>query len=130
MRQFSVSWHQRHRLGQIAVEKAAGVVNPHYTVKAERISPRLDRGALERAWHAVTVAHPLLLSAFDIEDARWWLPDERMTGLVVACAPAEFATRLTAPFDYASGPVARMVLAADDDCSLVGIAVDHLVSDG
>jgi hypothetical protein len=71
----------------------------------------------------------LLRSTFRIDDGSWWVPghaDPPVTG----CAADRFAGELVRPFDYGRGPVARLVVAADRSASLVGVAVDHLISDG
>jgi hypothetical protein len=105
------------------------VINPHYTVRAERIRPSVDKHALSVAWHLVVTEHPLLRSAFQVDAGEWSIPGDGDLP-VLECDVERFAEELTKPFDYGRGPVARLVFASDGSSAQVGVAVDHLVSDG
>lgn len=125
------SWNQAHRIGQIRRELAARVHNPHYTVWAQRITPAVSVGRLMMAWRQVNEAHHILSSRFDIDYGRWLMPsaapDEFPIYEVIA---QDFRAALTKPFVHPAEPVSRLVLARHGDSSLIGIAADHLISDG
>jgi hypothetical protein len=125
------SWTQLHRMGQLRLEVEAGLHNPHYTVRAERVRPQLDWHRLADAWQRVQAAHPVLGSRFDLAAGLWSVPEEGSTAQPPLLTDTEsFTAALVRPFDYRSGPVARLVIADETGESLVGLAIEHLVSDG
>lgn len=124
------SWAQLHRLGQLELELAHGMHNPHYTVRAEWIEPALETGRLRAAWQMVVTLHPILGSAFTLRPMAWRIPTGTPRCWFVECAPEQFQEAVVAPFDYETGPLARLVVAQGGGATLVGVAIEHLVSDG
>ncbi|MEV7615048.1 condensation domain-containing protein [Streptomyces sp. NPDC089799] len=134
----NVSWTQRHRLGQILKEADSGVYRPHHPFVALRIRGPLETGALERAWLRLQERHPVLLCGFDLGDFTWRLDAPAgATGIVLATSatddPADAVHRMErladAPFDFAHGPLARLVLLPRPGETLFALVLDHLVGD-
>ncbi|MEU9980973.1 condensation domain-containing protein [Streptomyces sp. NPDC050856] len=139
------SWAQRHRLGQMAVDAAAGTYRSSHPSTTLRVSGPLDVPALERAWYRLQSAHHVLRCGFDPESRRWRLDRPAApAGLHLVRAPSgppgaagpagEEAARLLAeledaPFDLEHGPLARLVLVESGTDHLFALVTDHLVSD-
>ncbi|SEM10390.1 condensation domain-containing protein [Streptacidiphilus jiangxiensis] len=128
------SWAQRHRLGQIAGDVAAGVNRPSHPAALLRVRGPLDVAALERAWQRLQLRHHVLRCGFEPGTGRWRLdrPAEPtpVTVLPAAADPVRLLHEATdAPFDLEHGPLARLLLAETGDGLLFGLVTDHLVSD-
>jgi hypothetical protein len=131
------SWSQRHRLGLIAHERALGAPFHNYVTRVVRVSGPLDVERLNDAWRSVQRRHPLTRTGFD--SGLWTAPCADLRDLVV-CVSSEGRRRdpvkglvddLLAPMELAEGGLARLCVAAEGDGShLVGIAMEHLISDG
>ncbi|HJQ01732.1 MAG TPA: condensation domain-containing protein [Jatrophihabitans sp.] len=126
------SWNQLHRMGQINLEQEAGIANAHYTVRAERVGAALDLDRLRLAWQRLLTARPVLRARFDLQAGAWSVPapDSPAAAELDTTDADRFTSALVLPFDYAAGPIARLVVVSEQDQTLVGLAVEHLVSDG
>ncbi|MEU8497100.1 condensation domain-containing protein [Streptomyces lavendulae] len=135
----SVSWNQRHRLGQIRSEADAGVYRPHHPSVTLRIRGPLRADALERAWLRLQERHPVIRCGFDLDDFTWRLETPATaSGVVLAeAAPDDTASGVVAlmerlvdaPFDFTKGPLARLVLLRRPEETLFALVLDHLVAD-
>ncbi|MFG2605959.1 condensation domain-containing protein [Streptomyces sp. NPDC048514] len=135
------SWAQRHRLGQIAGDTAAGINRPSHPTTTLRIRGPLDVAALDRAWRRLQTTHHVLRCGFDLDSHRWRLdrPAEpapiSMLRADTAPGTAEpdwariAAEAADAPFDLEHGPLARLLLAETTDGHVFSLVTDHLVSD-
>lgn len=128
------SWIQRHRLGQIVREAAAGIHNPHYGVWYVRLDGQIDEEALHQAWLDLQRRYPVLLCGFDGERNIWLTGEPAPPGPLITCAGdqprAAVENAVRAPFDLAAGPLCRLVTAREDSHTrLLALVVDHLVCD-
>ncbi|MEV6328798.1 condensation domain-containing protein [Streptomyces sp. NPDC051909] len=135
------SWAQRHRLGQIAGDVAAGINRPSHPAATFRLRGPLDVQALERAWRRLQLRHPVLRCGFDPDTGRWRLdrpaepePITMLSGAGSRGAGAADPARIVAdasdaPFDLEHGPLARLLLLETGDGFLFALVTDHLVSD-
>jgi len=136
-RVISPSWSQRHRLGQIGLEAAAGRHNPHYTVLLLRLGAPLDGRALREAWLALQHRHPDLSCGFDRDAPAWHVGDPAAPAEPVDveladadAAVAALRAAIVEPFDLAHGPLLRLVAGhAADGPRWLALVVEHLVSD-
>lgn len=139
-----VSWNQRHRLGQMRIEREAGVHRPHHAVEALGVDGPLDIDALNRAWRRTQDRHPVLRCGFDRGDAGTaiidapfaWRLDSPTAPSDLAVLPATsdparaLSDAVDAPFDIDNGPLARLVvIQAAERQTLLGLAIDHVIID-
>ncbi|WP_371680301.1 condensation domain-containing protein [Streptomyces sp. NBC_01276] len=104
-----------------------------------RIRGPLQTAALERAWFRLQERHPVIRCGFDLADFTWRLDTPATaSGVVLAVsAPDESASSaaalmerlVDAPFDFAQGPLARLVLLRRPEEALFALVLDHLVAD-
>ncbi|MEU0397273.1 condensation domain-containing protein [Streptomyces sp. NPDC006208] len=132
------SWNHRHRLGQTREDAERGVFNPHHSNLPLTLHGALDLEALNRAWHALQIRHPVLLSGFDTDAALWHVGAAHPGDMLRLPAGATEEDDLAAvraavaePFDLVDGPVARLVvLPRSSQETYFALVTEHLVSDG
>lgn len=131
------SWNHTHRLGQTAQDGRRGLFRPNHTTAARSFPSGLDLTALNRAWHAVQVRHPALLSAWDPDGSDWFVDCCRPADLILlaqavdpAAADVALKAECARPFDLEWGPAARLVVVPGGDGVRLALTVEHLVSDG
>ncbi|MEV5237902.1 condensation domain-containing protein [Streptomyces cinnamoneus] len=134
----SVSWNQRHRLGQTLEDAAAGVFNPHHCTLPMELTGPVDLDAMNRAWHALQRRHPVLLSGFDLGAMVWHIglaePADLQRTATAGSEDADLAalrSACAAPFDLERGPMARLLVTERADGLIhLALVAEHLVSDG
>lgn len=132
------SWNHRHRLGQTREDAERGVFNPHHSTLPLKLHGALDLDALNRAWHAMQLRHPVLLSGFDTDEALWHVGAAEPQDVLRLSAGADededlaaLRTAVIEPFDLVNGPVARLVvLPRPAQETYFALVTEHLVSDG
>lgn len=135
-----ISWTQRHRLGQMVLERTTGIYRPHHAVEPVTVSGPLDLAALDRAWRRVQRRHPVVLCGFDLShapDFAWRLDDPAEPAeLVTLPSPPDEAVAtevlkaVEAPFDLRTGPLTRLVVAPiATRLHVLALAVDHVIAD-
>ena len=130
-----LSWNHQHRLGQSAWDVANGRHNPHHTTAAYAVEGVIDLSRLRISWQALGRRHPVLEARVALAEDEFVLGAHPVQFLLVQSdqesAHANLIAALAAPFDLESGPMARLVVVEQDSrVTLIGLAVEHLVSDG
>jgi len=134
------SWAQRHRLGQIAGDVAAGVNRPSHPAACLLVRGPLDLAALERAWLRLQSRHHVLRCGFDLDTGRWRLDRPAELAPITLLSGTDtggewpdqlrlLAQATDAPFDLEHGPLARLLLLDTAEGFLFALVTDHLVSD-
>ena len=135
-----ISWVMRHRLGQMVLERDAGLYRPLHADEPIKVTGRLDLAALDRAWRRVQQRHPVVLCGFDLSrapDFVWRLEDPAEPGGLVVLPVSEEETAsvavsdaISAPFDRYAGPIARLVVAPlTGGAHVLALVVDHIMAD-
>lgn len=136
------SWKMLHRLAVIRNEQAEDrLVNPDQVVSAVRVDGPLDLDRLALVWDLVQQRHPVIGSSFDLAHDHWRIEEPVTAALTLSRLPPESRTVqraveelgkvLRAPFDLTRGPLARLhAIPIDDLSTIVGMASDHIASDG
>ena len=136
-----LSWKMLHRVGVAAREQSEhGAFNPDQVTYVVRVDGRLDLDRLATAWTQLQKRHPVLGSRLDVGAGLWCLEDPVECPLTVSVLPGaersadaalhEMTAAVLRPFDFTRGPLHRLhAVEISDVQSLVGVAVDHLISD-
>jgi myxalamid-type nonribosomal peptide synthetase MxaA len=130
----------RHRLALAPSERLRGLA-PQHCYYAVQVTGDLDLGKVAIAWRKLQERHAVLRTRFNLTDGYWLTVPCDYAGLTVGAVPpvadrgwwarADLGRVLLQPFDLAEGPLARMhVITVDSSTTVVGVAVDHIVSDG